>query len=289
MGSCPGDALEPNPPKQLQMAEDQFAAAQHGSEDWISDWPGFLSKVRNKALEYTNKLPNFVCTETVRRYAKTSSDNNVVLDEIVGEVTFFEKKERYKVLRVGNKSQSEDRAQSNPGITSVGEFGGSLNSLFDPLVNAEFKFAGTSFIRGRRTVCIKYEVPLKTSRNVVSIGTESVTVAYRGRCCVDPDSCQVVELLDVAVGIPRTFPITESESMTQYDIVDIAGRKFWLPVSATVRMVAENDGRRKAYDLYRSLVGPASPPNFYPPKVEARNVIVYSGYHKFDSEVKISF
>ena len=289
MSFCAIHALEPNSLNQLQQVEAHNLAAQRGNDAWISDWTGFLAKVRKKALDYTNDLPNFVCTETVRRYVKTSTDNNIVLDEIVGEVSFFEKKERYKVLRVGNKPHPEGTTQTNPGMTSIGEFGGSLNSLFDPLVNAEFKFAGISLIRGHRTVCIKYEVPLRTSRSVVSIGTESVTVAYRGRCCVEPDSYHVVQLQDVAVGIPGTFPITESESMTEYDVVNIAGKKFWLPVSATVRMVAENDGRRKMYDFYRSLVGPASPSNFYPPKIEARNIIVYSDYHKFQSEVKITF
>ncbi len=264
-------------------------ATESSPEPWIADWNGFLARVRQKALEYTSELPNFVCTQTVRRIATFGSNDRRVLDDIVAEVTFFEKKERHKILSVGSKPQPDGVDETSLGMSSVGEFGSSLGLLFDPGANAAFKFSGVASIRGHKTVCIKFEVPQSTSRNVISTGSTPVKVAYHGRCWVEPDSYHVVRLVDAAVKIPRTVPITQCEGLTEYDTVDIAGRQYWLPVSATVRMVAENDGRRGAHGLFRSIAGVPDPPSYYPAKVEARNFITYANYHKFDSSVKVVF
>ncbi|HYK88313.1 MAG TPA: hypothetical protein VE398_06065 [Acidobacteriota bacterium] len=255
----------------------------------MTDWDGFLARVRKKAVAYTDELPNFICTQTVRRYATLSTDDRRILDEIVAEVSFFEKKERHRIVSVGNKPQPEGTEEVSLGMTSIGEFGTSLALLFDPYVRASFKFAGISSLRGRKTVCIRFEVSERTSRNVISIGTESVTVAYRGQCWVEPNSYQLMRLHSVAVRIPGTFPITQSESVTDYDMVDIAGRQYWLPVTSTVRMVAQNDEHRKAHDLYRSIMGVPSPSNYFPARMEARNLITYSKYCKFESKVKITY
>jgi hypothetical protein len=280
--------LAADSPIRSQEGQSVVAVAQGGGEYWVKDWNGFLARVREKANSYTNELPDFICTQTVRRYATLNTDDMKILDEIVAEVTFFQKKERHKVLSVGNRSQLEGTEVSF-GMTSIGEFGTSLAHLFDPSVKAAFKFSGINSIHGRKTVCIKFAVSEGTSRKVISIGEESVAVAYRGQLWVDPDSYQVIRLHSAAVRIPETFPITRSESMTDYDLADIAGRQYWLPVSATVRMVAENGGHRKGRDLYRSVLRESTPPDHFIARVESKNLITYSKYRKFESRVKITY
>jgi len=74
----------------------------------------------------------------------------------------------------------------------------------------------------------------------------------------------VVRLEDKAIDIPEDFPVTRSEGSTDYDLADIAGVKYWLPVRAEILMVEGGT------------------------KVHTRNVIEFKRYRKFEAEVKIS-
>jgi hypothetical protein len=87
--------------------------------------------------------------------------------------------------------------------------------------------------------------------------------AYRGRCWIDPESFQIVRLEERAVNIPQDFPITRSEGSIDYDLQDIAGKKYWLPVRAEMLLVQ----------------GGAN--------LHTRNVIEFKRYRKFEAEVKI--
>ena len=84
-----------------------------------------------------------------------------------------------------------------------------------------------------------------------------------GRCWIDPESLQIVRLEDKAINIPPDFPITRSDGATDYDLADIGGRKYWLPVRAEVLLVE----------------GGA--------KLHTRNVIEFKRYRKFEAEVRI--
>ena len=85
---------------------------------------------------------------------------------------------------------------------------------------------------------------------------------YRGRCWIDPDSLQVVQIKERAYRIPETFPGTRSEGSTEYNRVKIMGQSHWLPVRAEVLM--ENRSAR----------------------LHTRNVIQFKQYRKFGSDVK---
>jgi hypothetical protein len=227
-------------------------------------WPRFLEAVRAKALAYTDDLPNFICTQITTRSERIYPGGWHQVDNFVADLTYFEKKENYKIISVANRPTSTATLDSLKGSWSTGEFGSSLRMLFDLKSNAAFRLEGVDQANGRETVRISYQVPKETSSSTITYNNEqTIITAYRGRCWIDPESFNVVRLEEKAINIPENFPITRAEKSIDYDLQDIAGRKFWLPIRAEMLLVQ------------RAV-------NFH-----ARNVIEFKKYRKFEAEVKI--
>ncbi len=228
------------------------------------DWPRFLESVRAKAVAYIDDLPNFICTQVTQRHARYFPGGWRPVDNFVAELTYFDRKEHYKILTVANKVASDATMENLSGTRSTGEFGSSMRSLFDPATNASFRLEGRDQTNGHEAIRIGYQVPQESSSRAINYNNErTVITAYRGRCWIDPKSFQIVRLEDKAIGIPQDFPITRSEGATDYDLADIGGRKYWLPVRAEVLLIE----------------GGA--------KLHTRNVIEFKRYRKFEAEVRI--
>jgi hypothetical protein len=241
------------------------ATQKSASETMVeADWTKFLQSARVIAMAYTDELPNFICTQVTQRFVRFFPGGWRQVDNYVAELTYFEKKENYKILTVANQVSTGTTIETLSGTRSTGEFGTSLRSLFDPGTNASFRLEGKDQMNGHETVRIGYQVPRETSSRTINYNNQrTIVTAYRGRCWIDPKSYQVVRLEDRAVNIPEDFPITRSEGAIDYDLADIAGRKYWLPVRAEVLLIE----------------GGA--------KLHTRNVIEFKRYRKFEAEVRI--
>src|SRR5262249_6641877 len=63
-----------------------------------------LAAAREYALDYSKRLPNFICTQVTRRYEDPSGlEFWQGQDTVVEKLSFFEQKEDYKLLFVNNK------------------------------------------------------------------------------------------------------------------------------------------------------------------------------------------
>jgi hypothetical protein len=147
-----------------------------------------------------------------------------------------------------------------------------VRSLFDPVANTSFRLEGRAQSNGHETVRISYEVPQKPGGRTITYTYKkkrlTIATAYQGRCWIDPTSFQLVRLEYRALDIPKKFPIIRSEGATDYDLTDIEGRKYSLPVRAEVLLhvdLPDSEGR-----------------------VLTKNVIEFKQYRKFETEVRIS-
>ncbi len=182
----------------------------------------------------------------------------------MAELTYFDKKEHYKILTVANRPTTDATIENLSGTRSTGEFGTSMRALFEPATQTSFRLEGRDQSNGHEAIRIGYQVPKETSSRSINYNNErTIITAYRGRCWIDPESFNIVRLEDKAINIPDSFPITKSEGATDYDLADIGGRKYWLPVRAEVLLVE----------------GGA--------KLHTRNVIEFKRYRKFEAEVRI--
>ena len=83
-----------------------------------------IEKARQLALEYTANLPNFICTETIRRYQlPRRSQKWKLLDTIAMDVAFSDQGERYNLLTINGKPTRKKRFKEIEGTMSGGEFG----------------------------------------------------------------------------------------------------------------------------------------------------------------------
>ena len=171
------------------------------------EWPQFLEAVREKAVAYTENLPNFICTQITQRFIRFFPGGWRQLDNFVADLSYYDKTEHYKIVTVANKATPNTTMETLSGTRSTGEFGTTLRALFDARSNATFRLEGLDQTNGRDTVRIGYQVPKETSSKTINYNNErTIVTAYRGRCWIDPSSYQVVRLEDKALAIPEDFP-----------------------------------------------------------------------------------
>ena len=245
-----------------------------------------LEAVRASALQYTQNLPNFICTQVTHRTA--TSDTNFgtsfngasssrggsggmgslrgpgSVDDVIEErLTFFNQFERYEVIAVnGRKAIGQDHMRF-AGAISAGEFGSALHNLFDPRSQATFSWDKTARISGHGVYVFKFRVPSQNGTIVMDRDTDQkIFAAYTGRLFVDMATQQVVRITS-EIELPVDFPIKMATIAVDYKPVEIAGKDYTLPSHSEVRM---KDNSR-----------------LYVNEIEFRN------YHKFAAESTIHY
>jgi hypothetical protein len=124
------------------------------------DAAALVERSRAKALAYVESLPDFVCTESIRRfnYAYVSRHFEwIPKDRLTVKLSFFQQKEDHKLLTVDGKPTSREYL-SLEGATGAGEFGGTLHGIFDPASQAAFRWQSWKSVRGHRAAVFTYTV-----------------------------------------------------------------------------------------------------------------------------------
>jgi hypothetical protein len=259
-----------------------------GQVPTAATWQQFLDSVRQTVLAHTSTLPDFVCTQYVKRLTKLGSSSEWKLaDQIVVEITNNETGEHYRVLRINDKPPPpETDVDMIAGFSSVGDFGNALYQVFAPESKASFRMEDSARINQRKTVRVRFHVPQSNSRYFTGWEDKKVATAYRGHCWIDLASQRVVRLESEAVNIPRSIPVRVSSPSTDYDLIEISGNQYWLPVRASVRMQLIIDSQHKPADSHKSLSGTLDGSSYR--ELEVRNVIEYKDYRKFGAEVRLA-
>ena len=224
-----------------------------------------IAEARKAALEYTDRLPDFICLQLTRRYVDPSGLDMdwVKYDEIKTRVSYFENHENYDVLSVNNKTTSQSLDDLG-GASSTGEFGSMLAGLFWPMTGAEFRWARHSLLRGRGVYVFHYRVRKSRSRWRISYEkTDEIITGYTGLVYIDKETERVLRITMDAEGIPSSFPIREANSRLDYDFQEIASGRYLLPLKARI-------GMRQS-------------------KVRTRNEVEFRMYRKFSTDAVISF
>jgi hypothetical protein len=196
-----------------------------------------IRDVTEYAINYTKRLPDFICTQVTRRfYDPTGLEFWQRQDVVVAKLTYFEQKEDYKVMLVNNQP-TDTTFDKLDGSTSQGEFGSMMNEIFDPKTEARFQWLRWATLGGRRAHVLSYQVRQDRSKWGISYQrTMTITPAYSGLIYVDRDSRTILRITLQAEGVPPSFPIQEVSIVLDYDFVDISGAQFMLPLKFTTRM-----------------------------------------------------
>ncbi len=245
------------------------------SSKMSADQHSVLEDSRAYALQYVERLPDFICTQIthrdvgIRAYAAGDMTNTVTKvmrqtsDTIEEQLTYSRGKESYKILTLdGKKDPGADHATLT-GAISWGEFGSLFAQIFDPASHTTFEWSRVERVQGRQLWAYKYHVPKASGATVIDAPIQSaLVVAYSGRVVIDPETKDIVEISS-DLEIPATFPIHNVTRRIAYADKDIGGKKYCLPSHADMHM---EEGRR-VFD----------------------NQIDFNDYHHFMSESTIHF
>jgi hypothetical protein len=226
-----------------------------------------VEHAREIALAYSAALPNFLCTETVRRYnAKKNSDDWQLGDTLEIDVAANGKLETYRLLTV-NGVPTKKPLRSVGGVQSTGEFDSLPRFVFQEKSKTRFEWRRWTRLRGRLAHVFAIHIEQKDSEYLIDfrwfLARYRAVTAARGFVYLDAETHRLLRLVTEAEGIPSKWPITEVSSVLDYDFADVGGSPYLLPKRYSARVFA-NNGRH-------------------------RNVTEFGNYRRFSAEATVSF
>jgi hypothetical protein len=221
-----------------------------------------IERAREAAVEFSEKLPNFICQEFMARFTKRGRKQEMPMDVVSAEIIYENGQESYRSVKI-NDRPTDRRLEEIGGSWSTGEFASTLLELFHPDTDAQFQSGGTSTISGFSAQVYDFQVRGENSHWMLHAGSQTLAAAYGGSVWVDPKTARVLRIEMQARNIPSDFPMDTVESAVDYSYVWIGGTSFLLPVHA------ESLGcQRGSNDC-------------------SHNVIDFRNYHEFKADIKI--
>ena len=192
-----------------------------------------LEGARQWALSFTGNLPNFVCTQLTKRSDNEGQGKKALRKrhDIVTKVQFLHGAESYVTLTVNGKPSQRHIRE----ISGMGEFGSTLQALFQPDSPARFFHEGNSRVNGRPAVVFAIAHPsgYQLYTGVLYDGSlqNFVRVGYEGHIHIDKESSAVLRIVGKRIfGVPADFPVRQASFQIDYGPVDIEGNTYWLPL-----------------------------------------------------------
>ena len=227
-----------------------------------------IEAARKLAIDYTASLPDFICTQTIRRlHFPKGAKSWAPVDTLILDVGFSQGNERHRLLTINGRA-TERSVDQIEGAFIGGEFGGTLAKIFRHESVAKFKWDRWINLRGRPAHVFSYRIEHANSEFRLSYDWEGKqgkgVFAATGLVYVDRETGQVMRLTKTEEDIPSDWPITGVSSETDYGFAEVAAQRSLLPLHAEANVIWR-DGRRD------------------------RNVIEFSTYRKFSTEATITF
>jgi hypothetical protein len=220
-----------------------------------------IDEIRDYAMTYTNKLPDFICTQVTRRYYDpTGMEFWRSLDTITARVSYFEQHEDYKLVLVNNQYTTM-KMEALGGATSTGEFGSLLKSTLQRKAKAQIEWDHWATLRGKRTYVFSYHVSSYNSEwRIVWERSQEIITGYQGLIYVERDTHQVLRITLEAENIPTSFPVQEARTTLDYDYAKIGESEFLLPLRFVTRMRHEKDLNKNEseFRMYRKFSAEAT-------------------------------
>ena len=226
-----------------------------------------IDEVREYALNYSQRLPDFICTQVTRRFAAPrpgtrrgeSADSEPayqLLDTLTIRLSYFNQKEEYKPILINNSVTTQDY-RTLGGATTTGDFGSMMKEIFERATQARFEWDHWATLRDRPTMVFAYHVAQARSQWHITYDRRlDIVPAYRGLIYVDTDTHQVTRVTLDAEKLPADFPVRMARTILDYDFQDISGHRFLLPLKSRTDMsdgeyVTRNDSDFVRYRKYQ--------------------------------------
>jgi len=244
-----------------------FAAFAWGQRPSDADSAALLEKSRQKALDYAQSLPDFLCSEIIERYAAPAEDGVKTggwmhTDTLTVKLSYSQRTESHK-LELVNGKRTDRKFEELEGATNSGEFGGILRTVFDPGSQAAFDWDSAKTVSGRRIAVYQYAVSAANSPYYLRNNSRKGIVGLHGTVEVDAETGEAWRLTFIAYDIPKQLEVQSSSSTVEYALANVAGRNYLLPARSETEMHSS--------------------------EMWARNKMEFRGYRKFSADSVIDF
>jgi hypothetical protein len=185
------------------------------------------------ALAYAHSLPDFICTQRVRRYLNERAESILTV-----RLSYSSLGEKYTLVEL-NGVATNLPYEALRGPTSQGEFGSLLVGIMRPESGTKFQFERWSSLDGRRVAVYSYRAPssevsgYSLRRYDEVTGKTALTLAgQEGEIFIDAGSNAVLRVRSIATDIPEGFPVRSAVATVGYGYREIGGRRYLLPAEA---------------------------------------------------------
>jgi hypothetical protein len=216
-----------------------------------------LAAMKEYALSYTNKLPNFLCVQITRRhYDPKDPRYRSGGDSIQEQINFYEHKEKYTVQMHNGASVHNISHDQLGGVTSSGEWGSMLHNIFTPESGAQFDWDHWGTLRGKPMYVFAYRIEKDRGYSMLDRETnKEYTSAYTGLVYADKETKEIQRITLKTVEIPSDFTIKDVELTLDYKATDISGHLYTLPFHFELNSVgihgkSNNAADFKMYQVY---------------------------------------
>jgi hypothetical protein len=226
-----------------------------------------LADATDYAFNHERNLPNFLCTQTTRRfqdYQTRGGDGHEdwrPVDLIVERLAYFDHREDYKVIEINGVPSSIDHEKLG-GASSSGEFGSVMKGIFAPETATDFTWQTWFTLRGRKMHVYAYRVAASKSEYHVMVRelSKDLVAGYHGLIFIDDRTHAVHRITLHADGIPLNYPIQDISLMLDYEYTRIGEGDYLLPLTFELRS-REGNVRIKNdvnYEDYRRFTADSS-------------------------------
>lgn len=226
-----------------------------------ADQAKMIAGLRAYAQAYTGNLPNFICSQMTRReillapsegfsgvresapgrgnLGLRSAGGRNSNDTFEEQLTYFDGKENYQLQKVNGKKQKPGQPRPS-GMTSTGEFGTTLQAVFDPQSKTEFEWKKWDTLRGQPVSVFSFHVDQEHSQAQLEVPSRKAVIGYHGLIYASRDSNTVLRLTTEAEA-PKDFPLQDVTHLLDYGAVEISGQQFLLPLHAEMQTRMSED------------------------------------------------
>jgi hypothetical protein len=216
-----------------------------------------IRAVREYALSYTKRLPNYTCTQTTRQ-TMSRAGRFLRATDIEEQLSFVDNKEIRRVTRIDGQPVSA-RAGDQPAEMSWGEFGNLLDVIFEPATGAGLRWERAATLNRRRVDVIAFHVP-QSSGYVLTESRRTIQVPFEGFVYADAQTHAVLRIQMKCTMIPDNSEYQAVNLTLDYKAARVAGQEFILPshYQLTFRTDRANAVNEAEYAAYRRFSAEAT-------------------------------
>jgi len=168
------------------MLDDGLVACLLYTSEQVQIW----NAAHDNAFTYTQSLPDFICSEAIHRYLNPKDNGDWRLeDTLTLQLTYFDHREKYKLMTVNNRSTGLSYEQMR-GVVTENEFGSLLVAIFSLKSRTNREWDHWTLLRSRPTHVYTFAIAEANSDYQITSGSslhdeERVRAGQHGYVYID--------------------------------------------------------------------------------------------------------